>query len=74
MAADTWLAGVRARLSGFDSTEHVSSNHAHVIDGDEATCTSNLVAYHYLIDAGEKKMFTNGGYYTNRLRRGGLFV
>jgi hypothetical protein len=69
VSADAWVAGVRERLSGFDATEHISSNHVHIIEGDEATCTSYMIALHYLIEQGARQMHGIGGYYTNRLRR-----
>ena len=70
MSGDDWVAGVRAGLSGFDATQHLSSNHVHSIDGDEATCVSYMVALHYLVDGGERRMQGLGGHYTNRMRRG----
>jgi hypothetical protein len=70
MAADAWVAGVRDGLSGFDATQHQSSNHVHTIEGDAATCVSYMIARHYLIVDGDRRMQSLGGYYTNRLRRG----
>jgi SnoaL-like domain len=70
LAADVWVANVRGGLSGFDATQHMSSNHVHTIEGDEATCVSYMVARHYLVVEGEGRMQALGGYYTNRLRRG----
>ena len=67
--ADEWAAGVKGTLSGFDATQHVSSNHVHQIAGDEATCVSYMMALHHLVDDGQRLMHAIGGYYTNRLRR-----
>ena len=68
--AESWVAGVEGGLSGFDATQHISSNHVHQIDGDEATCVSYMIANHHVVEAGERMMHSIGGYYTNRLRRG----
>ena len=70
MKADDWVAGVRAGLSGFDATQHVSSNHVHTIEGEAATCVSYMMALHYLVEGGERRMQALGGFYTNRLLKG----
>ena len=70
LPADEWAAGVRASLTGFDATHHVSTNHVHTIDGSEATCASYMMALHYLVDGGQRQMHAIGGFYTNRLRLG----
>ena len=41
---DDWAAGVRAGLSGFQATQHISTNHVITLDGDEATCVSYMQA------------------------------
>lgn len=68
--ADAWVAGVTASLSGFDATQHVSSNHVITLEGDAATCVSYMMALHYLREDGQSQMQSIGGYYTNRLVRG----
>lgn len=70
MSADDWVGGVQTALTGFDATQHVSSNHVHVISGAEATCVSYMMALHHLVADGARMMHAIGGYYTNRLRRG----
>jgi hypothetical protein len=70
MKADDWVEGVRNSLSGFDATQHVSSNHVHTIEGSEATCVSYMMALHNIVEGAERKMQAIGGYYTNQLRRG----
>ncbi len=70
LKADDWVANVRDGLSGFDATQHLSSNHVHTIEGDEATCVSYMVALHHLLDGDTRLMHGLGGYYANRLRRG----
>jgi hypothetical protein len=70
LAADVWVANVRDGLSGFDATQHISSNHVHAIEGDTATCVSYMVALHHLVEGEQRSMQGLGGYYTNVLRRG----
>ena len=67
-AAD-WVAGVRAALSGFDATQHVSSNHVHTIHGERATCVSYMKAEHFLANREGDGSIALGGYYTNELER-----
>ena len=69
MKADDWVALVRATLSGFAATQHISTNHVITIDGDRATCVSYMQAQHYLPNAQGDNAFTLGGYYSNRLVR-----
>lgn len=70
LGGDDWVAGVRSGLSGFDATQHVSSNHVHTIAGPEATCVSYMMALHHIVEGDERKMQAIGGFYTNQLRRG----
>jgi hypothetical protein len=69
-SADDWTMGVKNSLSGFDATQHVSSNHVITLGGDTATCVSYMMALHYLLEDGQHQMQAIGGYYTNRLVRG----
>src|SRR3972149_3056387 len=34
LPADQWVAGVRSGLAGFESTQHISTNHVITLDGD----------------------------------------
>ena len=70
MKADDWVEGVKSTLSGFDATQHVSTNHVHEIAGNEATCVSYMMALHHIVEDAERKMQAIGGYYTNKLRLG----
>jgi len=70
LRGDDWVAGVRDALSGFDATQHLSMNHAHTIEGDDATCVSYMIALHYLVIDGDRQMQGLGGHYTNQLRHG----
>jgi len=69
LSGDQWVAGVREGLSGFDATQHISTNHVHTIEGETATCVSYMVALHYLVEDEKRLMQGLGGFYTNRLRR-----
>ncbi len=69
MRAGDWVAGVRAGLSGFQATQHISTNHVITVEGDEATCVSYMQAQHYLPNDKGDNSLTLGGYYTNRLVR-----
>ena len=71
LTGDEWVAGVRAGLSGFAATQHISTNHVITLDGDEATCVSYMQAQHYLPNEKGDNALTLGGYYTNTLVRTG---
>ena len=58
---DDWVAGVRDGLSGFDATQHLSMNHVHTIEGEDATCVSYMIALHYLVVDGDRQMQGLGG-------------
>ena len=72
MPADDWVTGVRGTLSGFDATQHISSNHvitferAEAAGDDRARCVSYMQAQHFLADQ-PVTCCTLGGYYTNDL-------
>lgn len=61
-----WVELVRKTLSGFDATQHLSSNHVITLSGDTAICVSYMVARHYLVENGDRLMHSIGGHYTNR--------
>lgn len=56
-------------IANFDSTQHISSNHRHVIEGDAATCVSYMQASHFLKRDGVDHHCILYGYYTNSLVR-----
>ncbi|MDD3352102.1 nuclear transport factor 2 family protein [Zoogloea sp.] len=68
MDASEWVHRVRG-LAGFDATQHLSTNHRHVIDGDQATCISYMHASHFLTHAGADHVCVLYGYYTSQLLR-----
>lgn len=70
MPADEWVRIVSDTLSGFDATQHISSNHVITFGDDHATCVSYVVASHYLLHQGGTKMYSLGGFYTNKLVEG----
>jgi len=64
-----WAAEVSKTLPGFDATQHNSTNHHHVLNGDSATCVSYMTAEHIFIENGVSDSVTLGGAYTNDLIR-----
>jgi len=73
--ADEWVRDVKRLFAGFEATQHTSTNHVHDARGDEATCTSNMQATHFVargptdgLGAGGN-CWTIGGYYVNELVR-----
>ncbi|MBW2444356.1 MAG: nuclear transport factor 2 family protein [Deltaproteobacteria bacterium] len=69
IAADDWVAGVKMGLTGFQSTQHLISNHRIAVEGDEASCVANVQAQHYLPNDDVADLYTLGGYYEDRLVR-----
>lgn len=67
--ADEWVTRVSGRQTGFDSTQHQMSNHLITLSGDEAECTTYIVARHHLRIDGESQIQKIGGYYSNMLHR-----
>lgn len=65
--ADDWVAGVRAGLSGFDATHHLTANHLIELDGAVARCTSDVQASHVL----DRERVIIAGWYDTRLERAG---
>ncbi len=69
MPATGFLEMIKTAVSGFDSTQHIVSNHTINIDGDSATCVSYLQAQHFSQDDLGVHTLTIGGYYSNSLIR-----
>jgi hypothetical protein len=73
--ADRWVGDAKRLFAGFKATQHTSTNHTFDLRGDEATCTSNMQAEHFIerkpedgLDDGADR-WTIGGYYVNELVR-----
>jgi hypothetical protein len=69
VAAADWVAMVTEGLSAFEVTQHLSTNHIIVIDGDEAICRSQMQARHQLQLEGGLHSCTLFGHYISRCMR-----
>ena len=73
--ADDWVRDAARLFAGLGATQHTSTNHLHDLRADEATCTSNMQAEHFVVRepgdglADGADRWTIGGYYTNELVR-----
>ncbi len=73
--ADDWVRDAARLFAGFAATQHTSTNHKHDVRGDDATCTSNMQAEHFVAREPDDGLaegadrWTIGGYYTNELVR-----
>jgi len=68
LPADEWVARV-GQLSRFYATQHLSTNHVHRIDGDEASCVSYMQAAHFLKRDDHDYACFLYGHYTSLLTR-----
>jgi hypothetical protein len=57
--------------SPFDATQHVTTNHQVVVDGDRANCISYVVGRFIRTVPEGGNMFESGGWYDDRLVRAG---
>lgn len=71
MSASDWVTHVRARVSGFDTTYHMLSNHTVTLSAGAATSIMYVQALHYFAAGELQDMQTFGGYYTSELRHDG---
>ena len=70
MDADAFVAYARDILTGFDATQHLSTNHVLAIDGDQARVTSYMFASHWVrTEAGVEDSYTARGCYSLGLER-----
>lgn len=66
---DDYARGVISLLTGFDATQHVSSNHHVTVDGDEANLVCYTHATHYLPHEGGHPWLKIGARYDIVARR-----
>lgn len=64
-----WIAQVRLTVGGLTSTQHLTGNHVHSIDGDGARLTAYLQAMHHLSGARGDPDYLIGGHYDADLVR-----
>ena len=69
--ADNWTEWVRRSIDALDATQHIITNHMHVIDGDASQSQSYLQAQHVLRgEAGAPDThYMIGGYYKYDMAR-----
>jgi hypothetical protein len=67
--ADALVAGWKAFLPGFTSTQHVITNHRVAINGRRAQVTSQFIATHRLDGAAGGELWTVAGRYLHTLER-----
>ena len=70
--AEAWVSRLKI-LVGFDATLHMVSNFVIALDGDRATCTSYVNAFHFLQDRGRELGAYACGVYVHELERAGDF-
>ncbi len=61
--AEAWVEAIRATLQGMDATQHLTGNHVHRIDGDEARLTAYIQAVHIFANDKGDSEYTIGGHY-----------
>ncbi|GAA4994874.1 nuclear transport factor 2 family protein [Yinghuangia aomiensis] len=66
---EAFIARAAGRMPNFAATQHLVSGHIAAGSGDEATCTAQVQASHYLPTTTGGSMWTCGGQYDLRLVR-----
>lgn len=64
-----WIAVMRKTVGGLTTTQHLTGNHVHRIDGDTAHLNAYLQAMHHLSGARGDPDYLIGGYYDIDLAR-----
>ena len=64
-----FVAGWRQTLQAMDAVHHQITNHVISFDGDEATCTANMMGTHVLANASGDPIWTVGGRHLYQLKR-----
>ena len=68
--ADRWIDVISRGLARYSVTQHSMSNHRIELAGNQAVCTTYVVARHFIRDAREgPSIYSIGGYYSNDLVR-----
>jgi len=71
VAADSWVDRARRRFETLTATQHTMSNPRVQLEGDRATCTMYVEAWHSLQVDDTSVLCTIGGRYVNELVRVG---
>ena len=61
VSGDQWAEAARRTVSGFQTTQHMITNHVITVDGDKALCVAYLQAQHCLPNEQGDSMQTIGG-------------
>lgn len=61
--ADAWVAAIRSTIQGMDATQHLTGNHTHRLDGDQAKLSADVQAVHILANQSGDNEYTIGGSY-----------
>jgi SnoaL-like domain len=74
VSADAWLSRVKPVFTGLAATQHSMTNPIVSIEGERATCTMYMQAFHALepstvAPTTDDNSFTIGGYYTDTVAR-----
>lgn len=64
-----FVEGWRQTLQAMDAIHHQITNHVVRLDGDQATCTANMMGTHVLANASGGPMWTVGGRHDYQLTR-----
>jgi hypothetical protein len=72
--AETWLDRVKPVFTGLAATQHSMTNPIVHVDGDRATCSMYMQAFHalepsFVASTTDENSFTIGGYYTDSFER-----
>ena len=69
LQADEIANTARNDLGGFQTTQHVITNHLLEIENNTATCKAHVRAMHFLLNEEKEPLLETGGYYTAELVR-----
>ena len=69
LRADNIVKTASKDLGGFQTTQHLITNHLVEIENDIATCKAHVRAMHFLPNKEQESLLEMGGYYTAKLVR-----